>query len=66
MSDRIEREELVRLVAQRTGQDVGTVNNVVDAFLKDIGIGCIIESLIRYRYCSPGEPQCLILVFWLV
>jgi len=36
MSDRIEREELVRLVAQRTGQDVGTVDKVVDAFLDEI------------------------------
>ena len=36
MPDRIEREELVRLVAQRTGQDVGTVDKVVDAFLDEI------------------------------
>lgn len=36
MSDRIERDELVRLVAQRTGQDVGTVDKVVDAFLDEI------------------------------
>ena len=36
MSDRIEREELVRLVAQRTGQDVETVDKVVDAFLDEI------------------------------
>lgn len=40
MSDRIlrriERQELVRLVAQRTGQDVETVDKVVDAFLDEI------------------------------
>jgi DNA-binding protein HU-beta len=36
MSDRIEREELVRLVAQRTGQDMETVSKVVDAFLDEI------------------------------
>lgn len=36
MSDRIEREELVRLVAQRTGLDVETVGKVVDAFLDEI------------------------------
>ena len=36
MSDRIEREELVRLVAQSTGQDVETVDKVVDAFLDEI------------------------------
>lgn len=36
MSDRIEREELVRLVAQRTGQDVEAVNKVVDAFQDEI------------------------------
>jgi len=36
MSDHIEREELVRLVAQRTGQDVETVDKVVDAFLDEI------------------------------
>jgi DNA-binding protein HU-beta len=36
MSDRIERDELVSLVAQRTGQDVETVDNVVDAFLDEI------------------------------
>ena len=36
MSDRIEREELVRLVAHRTGQDVETVDKVVDAFLDEI------------------------------
>ena len=36
MSDRIEREELIRLVAQRTGQDVETVDKVIDAFLDEI------------------------------
>ncbi len=36
MSDRIERDDLVRLVAQRTGQDVETVDKVVDAFLDEI------------------------------
>jgi nucleoid DNA-binding protein len=36
VSDRIERDELVCLVAQRTGQDVGTVDKVVDAFLDEI------------------------------
>ncbi len=36
MSDRIEREELVRLFAQRTGQDVEVVGKVVDAFLDEI------------------------------
>ena len=36
MSDRIERDELIRLVAQRIGQDVGMVDKVVDAFLDEI------------------------------
>jgi DNA-binding protein HU-beta len=36
MSDRIEHDDLVRLVAQRTGQDVETVDKVVDAFLDEI------------------------------
>jgi DNA-binding protein HU-beta len=36
MSDRIERDELIRLVVQRTGQDVETVDKVVDAFLDEI------------------------------
>jgi nucleoid DNA-binding protein len=36
MSDRIEREELVRLAAQRTMQDVEMVGKVVDAFLDEI------------------------------
>ncbi len=36
MSDRIERNELVLLVAQRTGQEVKVVDNVVDAFLDEI------------------------------
>ncbi len=36
MPDRSEREELVRLVAQRTGQDVETVDKVVDALLDEI------------------------------
>jgi DNA-binding protein HU-beta len=36
MSNRIERDELVRLVAQRIGQDVEVVSKVVDAFLDEI------------------------------
>ena len=36
MPDRIERDELVHLVAQRTGQDVEVVSKVVDAFLDEI------------------------------
>jgi DNA-binding protein HU-beta len=36
MSDRIEREELVRLVAHRTGQDTEMAGKVVDAFLDEI------------------------------
>ena len=36
MSDRIERDELTRLVAQRTGQDTDLVNGVLDAFLDEI------------------------------
>jgi len=36
MPDRIERNELVLLVAQRTGQEVKVVDNVVDAFLDEI------------------------------
>lgn len=36
MSDRIERDELIRLVSQRIGQDVGMVDKVVDAFLDEI------------------------------
>ena len=36
MSDRIERDELVRLVAQRTDQDVEVVDKIVDAFLDEI------------------------------
>jgi len=33
MPDRIDREELVRLVVQRTGENAEMVENVVDAFL---------------------------------
>jgi len=33
MADRIEWDELIRLVASRAGQDVEQVNCVVDAFL---------------------------------
>lgn len=36
MSDRIEREELVRLVAQRTGQDVEMADGIIEAFLDEI------------------------------
>lgn len=36
MSDRIERDELVRLAAQRTGQDTEMAGKVVDAFLDEI------------------------------
>ena len=36
MSDRIERDELTRLVAQRTGRDTDLVNGMVDAFLDEI------------------------------
>lgn len=36
MSDRIERDDLIRFVAERTGQDAGTVEVVVDAFLDEI------------------------------
>jgi len=36
MSDRTERDELIRLVAQRTGQDAEMVNGIVDAFLDEI------------------------------
>ena len=47
MSDRIEREELVHPVAQRTGQDVGTVDKVVDAFLDEIYQAIIINPFAR-------------------
>ena len=33
VSDRIERDELIRLTAHHTGQDVETVDKVVDVFL---------------------------------
>jgi nucleoid DNA-binding protein len=36
MADRIERDELIRLTAQNTGQDAEMVNKVVDAFLDEI------------------------------
>ena len=36
MSDRIERDELTRQVAQRTGQDTDLVNGMLDAFLDEI------------------------------
>ena len=36
MSDRIERDDLIRFVAQRTGQDAGTVEVVVNTFLDEI------------------------------
>jgi DNA-binding protein HU-beta len=36
MADRIERDELIRLVAQRTGQDAEMVDGIVDAFLDEI------------------------------
>jgi DNA-binding protein HU-beta len=36
MSDRIEKDDLVRFVAQRTGKDEATVEVVVDAFLDEI------------------------------
>lgn len=36
MSDRVEREELIRRVAHRTDQDVEMVTQVVDAFLDEI------------------------------
>jgi DNA-binding protein HU-beta len=36
MLDRIEREELIRLAAQRTGQEEEMVDMVVDAFLGEI------------------------------
>ena len=36
MSDRIERDELVRLVAQRTGQNAELVDSIVDVFLDEI------------------------------
>lgn len=36
MSDYIERDELIRLVAQSTGQEVGMVDGIVDAFLNEI------------------------------
>jgi DNA-binding protein HU-beta len=36
MSDRINRDELVHLVVQRTGQDAEVVDKVVDAFLDEI------------------------------
>jgi DNA-binding protein HU-beta len=36
MPDRIDREELVRLVVQRTGENAEMVENVVDAFLDEI------------------------------
>ena len=36
MSDRVERSEIIRLVAQRTGQDVELVGSIVDAFLDEI------------------------------
>jgi len=36
MSDRTERDELILLTAQRTGQDAEMVNKVVDVFLDEI------------------------------
>jgi DNA-binding protein HU-beta len=36
MSDRIERDDLIRLVAQRTGQDGEVVDGIVYAFLEEI------------------------------
>lgn len=36
MADRIEREKIIRLVAQRTGQDTEMVDGFVDAFLGEI------------------------------
>ena len=36
MPDRIEREELIRLTAQRTSQEEEMVDMVVDAFLDEI------------------------------
>ena len=36
MSDRIERDDLLRLVAQRTGQDGEVVDGIVYAFLEEI------------------------------
>jgi DNA-binding protein HU-beta len=36
MSERVERDELVSRVSQRTGQDSETVATIVDAFLDEI------------------------------
>jgi nucleoid DNA-binding protein len=36
MPDRIERDELVRLAAERTGQDAEIAGKVVDAFLDEV------------------------------
>ena len=36
MPDRVEREDLIRLVAQRTSQDEESVDKVVDVFLDEI------------------------------
>ena len=36
MADRVEKRELVRLVAQRTKQDAGAVAEIVDAFLDEV------------------------------
>ncbi len=36
MADRVEKPELVRLAAQRLGQDAETVAPVVDAFLEEV------------------------------
>ena len=36
MADRVEKPELVRLAAQRTGRDAATVAAIVDAFLEEV------------------------------
>ncbi len=36
MSDRIRRDELIRLVTQRTDQDLDTVDKIGDVFLDEI------------------------------
>jgi DNA-binding protein HU-beta len=61
MSDRIERDELIRLVAQRTGQDVEEVCKVVDTFLDEIyqaikhGQGVTLKGFGGFFVCPERE-----------
>ena len=36
MTERVDRDELIRLVSQRTGVDTDTVETLVEAFLDEI------------------------------